>query len=176
MSLASGIYKAGLRVAKEVSNDIPTLMDKFGTYGRVTRPGNVPGWAAPSRLEARKVNKAYKVLDSGAASKTKTKKAYNIIDDNVDYMERGEAAPASSTAAVRTHLEQHLNSKGIKHTQKNPRIKSMYGGGNSDWFNRSYAPRGGDLEPGHYARTSKSKKDLLAERRKAALNRKAGMR
>ena len=153
MSLVSGLYKAGLRVSKKVSNDIPTLMDKFGTYGRVTRPGNVPGWAAPSRLEARK---AYKTGDSNY--------------DFSDQMERGEAAVARSTGSTRVHLAKTLKAKGIKHTQKTPPLK-----GTSDSFTRAYAPRGGDLEPGHFGKTSKSKKDLLAERRKAALNRKAGM-
>jgi hypothetical protein len=154
VSLVSGLYKAGLRVAKEVSDDIPTLMDKFGTYGRVTRPGNVPGWAAPSRLEARK---ARKTGDSN----------YEFSD----HMERGEAAVARSIGSTRVHLAKYAKAKGIKHTQKTPPLK-----GTSDSFTRAYAPRGGDLEPGHFGKTSKSKKDLLAERRKAAVNRKMGMR
>ena len=153
MSIVSGLYKAGLRVAKEVSDDIPTLMDKFGTYGRVTRPGNVPGWAAPSRLEARK---ARKTGDSN----------YEFSD----HMERGEAAVARSIGSTRVHLAQYAKVRGIKHTQKTPPLK-----GTSDSFTRAYAPRGGDLEPGHFGKTSKSKKDLLAERRKAAVNRKMGM-
>jgi hypothetical protein len=157
MSILSGLYKGGIRVAREVANDVPTLMDNFGTYKRVTRPGNVPGWAAPTRLEARK---AYKTGDSD----------YNFAD----HMERGEAAKAYATSSTRTHIAQHLKSKGIKHEQKNPPIKGMWGKGNSDWFNRSYSPRGGDLEPGHYTKTNTSKKDLLARQRRAAASRKTG--
>ena len=170
MSILSGLYKGGIRVAREVANDVPTLMDNFGIVGRVSRPGNSPGWSAPTRLEARMVNRAYRSEDAGTLTKTQDW----AIDNFRDHMERGEATKAYATSSMRTHIAEHLKSKGIKHEQKNPPIKSMWGKGNSDWYNRTYAPRGGDLEPGHYARTNTSKKDLLARQRRAAASRKAG--
>jgi hypothetical protein len=170
MSLWSGLYKGGLRVAREAAHDVPTLMDNFGIVGRVSRPGNSPGWSAPTRLEARMVNRAYKAEDAGTLTKTQDR----AIDNFRDHMEHGEAARAYATSSMRTHIAQHLKSKGIKHEQKNTPIKGMRGKGNSDWFNRFYSPRGGDLEPGHYTKTNTSKKDLLARQRRAAAERKAG--
>jgi hypothetical protein len=155
MGILSAVYKSGLRVVNEVRNDIPTRMDNFGSYGRAERPGNSPGWSKPTRLEARK---AYKTGDPD----------YNFAD----HMERGEAASASSTRAVRAHLAGHLKSKGIKHTQKTPTLKGE-GKGASAVNTRIYSPRGGDLEPGHFGKTSTSKKELLA-RKRATLARNAG--
>ena len=169
MSLASGIYKAGLRVAKEVSNDIPTLMDKFGTYGRVTRPGNVPGWAAPSRLENRAAHRAYNRIDfpqSPKINKKQNAQDWDTIDNLRDQMERGEPQLHVPTSALRGHIRTHLKSKGIKHT---PRT------GESRGTSSFYAPKGGDLDA--KAVTDKrmlSKAQLLKLRRNAGP--KGGMR
>jgi len=168
-SILKGLYKGGAKVVREATGAADNLMNTFGTYNRVTRPGNAPGWEKPTRLEARFADRALNSRGSEAdslrpQSSFQIRNAYNYSD----HMERGEAATASATSATRTHIAQHLKSKGIKHKQKNPVLK----GGSS--FNKIYSPRGGDLEPGHYTKTNTSKKDLLARQRRAAAERKAG--
>jgi hypothetical protein len=138
--LISGVYKDGIRVQNYVSSGKPTRMDNFGTYDRVTRPGNVPGWFAPSRLEARK---ARKTGDSNY--------------DFSDQMERGEPQLHVPTSALRGHIRTHLKNKGIKHTPRTgePRGTSSF-----------YAPKGGDLDAKTVTnRRTFSKEQLLKLRR-----------
>mgnify|MGYP006276583443 CR=1 FL=1 len=147
-----GKYAGGTRVVREVKPS-NTLMNNFGTYGRVTRPGNVPGWVKPTRLEARVADRADKAGNPGP------------FYEHLDAMERGEASRAYDIGSLRTHIATHLRERGIKHVQKSPILR---GTGNGDtFFGKTYAPRGGDLEPGHFGTTSTSKSQLLARKRSA---------